>query len=108
MLDIAVLDAEWMAGDVLAEILDPPPPIGYLKWAEENIVFSDCESEFSGPYNRQHFRYFDEILLALSPDDPCRIVSLVKSAQLGGTVLANKCSRCSLSKKGPIKCTAAP
>ena len=74
MLDIAVLDAEWMAGDVLAEILDPPPPI----------------------------------LLALSPDDPCRIVSLAKSAQLGGTVLANKCSRCSLSIKGPIKCTAAP
>jgi hypothetical protein len=83
MLDIAVLDAEWMAGDVLAEILDPPPPIDYLKWAEDNIVFSDRESEFSGPYNRQRFRYFDEILLALSPDDPCRIVSLAKSAQLG-------------------------
>jgi phage terminase large subunit GpA-like protein len=89
MLDIAVLDAEWMAGDVLAEILDPPPPIDYLKWAEDNIVFSDRESEFAGPYNRQRFRYFDEILLALSPDDPCRIVSLAKSAQLGGTVLAN-------------------
>ncbi|MCG3266102.1 phage terminase large subunit family protein [Yoonia sp. I 8.24] len=89
MLDIAVTSAEWMAGDVLAEILNPPPPVDYLKWAEDNIVFSERESEFSGPYNRQRFRYFDEILRALSPDDPCRIVSLSKSAQLGGTVLAN-------------------
>ena len=89
MLDIAVTSAEWMAGDVLAEILTPPPPVDYLKWAEDNIVFSERESEFSGPYNRQRFRYFDEILQALSPDDPCRIVSLSKSAQLGGTVLAN-------------------
>ncbi|MBT2130111.1 phage terminase large subunit family protein [Aliiroseovarius lamellibrachiae] len=89
MLDIAVTNAEWMAGDVLAEVLDPPPPVDYLNWAEENIVFSERESEFSGPYNRQRFRYFDEILIALSPDDPCRIVTLAKSAQLGGTVLAN-------------------
>ena len=89
MLDIGVTNAEWMACDVLAEILDPPPPVDYLKWAEENIVFSERESEFSGPYNRQRFRYFDVILLALSPDDPCRIVTLAKSAQLGGTVLAN-------------------
>jgi phage terminase large subunit GpA-like protein len=89
MLGIAVTSAEWMAGDVMAEILNPPPPVDYLKWAEDNIVFSERESEFSGPYNRQRFRYFDEILRALSPDDPCGIASLAKSAQLGGTVLAN-------------------
>ncbi len=89
MLDIAVTSAEWMAGDVLAEILDPPPPVDYLKWAVDNIVFSERESEFSGPYNRQRFCYFDAILTAFGPDDPCRIVTLRKSAQLGGTVLAN-------------------
>ncbi|MGB0901185.1 phage terminase large subunit family protein [Halocynthiibacter sp.] len=89
MLDIAVTNAEWMLHDVLADVLDPPPPVDYLKWAEDNIVFSERESEFSGPYNRERFRYFDEILRALSPEDACRLISLAKSAQLGGTVLAN-------------------
>ncbi|MBB5515778.1 phage terminase large subunit GpA-like protein [Rubricella aquisinus] len=89
MLDVAVTNAEWMLHDVLAEVFDPPPPVDYLSWAEENIEFSERESEFSGPYNRQRFRYFDEILRALSPDDQCRVVTLSKSAQLGGTVLAN-------------------
>lgn len=89
MLEVAVTSARWMLHDVLADILDPPPPVDYLTWAEENIEFSERESEFAGPYNRQRFRYFDEILRALSPDDPCRIATLSKSAQLGGTVLAN-------------------
>lgn len=90
MLDIAVTSAEWMVSDVLADVLEPPPPVDYLAWAEQNIVFSKRESpQFPGPYNRERFCYFDEILRALSPDDPCRIVTLSKSAQLGGTVLAN-------------------
>ena len=88
-MDVAVTSAEWLLHDVLADVLDPPPPVDYLTWAEENIVFSKKESEFEGPYNRERFRYFDEILRALAPDDPCRIVTLAKSAQLGGTVLAN-------------------
>lgn len=89
MLDVAVTSAEWMAHDVLADVIDPPPPVDYLTWAEENIVFSSRESPLPGPYNRERFSYFDEILRALSPDDPCRVVTLSKSAQLGGTVLAN-------------------
>ncbi|WPZ28177.1 terminase gpA endonuclease subunit [Sulfitobacter sp. OXR-159] len=89
MLDVAVTSAEWMAHDVLADVIDPPPPVDYLTWAEENIVFSSRESPLPGPYNRERFSYFDEVLTALSPDDPCRIVTLSKSAQLGGTVLAN-------------------
>lgn len=89
MLDIAVTGAEWMMHDVLADVIDPPPDIDYLAWAEENIVFSKRESPMPGPYNRERFSYFNEVLNALSPDDPCRIVTLSKSAQLGGTVLAN-------------------
>lgn len=89
MLDVAVTSAEWMVHDVLADVIDPPPPVDYLTWAEENIVFSSRESPLPGPYNRERFSYFDEILRALSPDDPCRVVTLSKSAQLGGTVLAN-------------------
>ncbi len=89
MLDLDVSNAEWLAHDVLSDVLVPPPPVDYLTWAEENIVFSKRESPMPGPYNRDRFSYFNEILNALSPDDPCRIVTFSKSAQLGGTVLAN-------------------
>ena len=75
--------------NVLAEILTPLPQVDYLAWAEGNIVFSERESPFPGPYNRNLFAYFDEVLRALSPDDPCRIVTIAKSAQIGGTVVAN-------------------
>lgn len=88
-MQIHLASAEHFAARAMADVLDPPPPVDYLTWAVQNIVFSERESQFSGPYNRMLFGYFDEILRALSPDDPCRIVSLAKSAQLGGTVLAN-------------------
>lgn len=86
---VNVANAERIAAEVLAETLTPPPKVDYLAWAEENIVFSQRESPLPGPYNRDLFYYFDEILRALSPEDPCRIVTMAKSAQLGGTVLAN-------------------
>jgi phage terminase large subunit GpA-like protein len=87
--DVEVTRAEWVVHSVMADVLKPPPPVDYLKWAEENIEFSPAESPVPGPYNRERFSYFDEILRALSPDDPCRTVTLAKSAQIGGTVLAN-------------------
>lgn len=74
---------------VLAQMLTPPPLVDYLAWAERNIVFSEREGPFPGPYNRNLFPYFDEVLRSLSPDDPCRTVSVMKSAQIGGTVVAN-------------------
>jgi phage terminase large subunit GpA-like protein len=86
---IHVANPERMASIAMADILQPPPPVDYLFWAEDNIVFTKRESPLPGPYNRSLFPYFDEILRALSPEDPCRIVTLSKSAQLGGTVLAN-------------------
>lgn len=82
-------NAERLAYDVMAEILQPPADVDYLAWAVENIEFSKRESPFPGKYNPENFPYFDEILRALSPSDPCRTVTLMKSAQLGGTVLAN-------------------
>lgn len=88
-MTVVVANAERIANDVLVEVLTPPPPVNYLAWAERNIVFSERESPLPGPYNRDLFFYFDEILRALSPSDPCRTVTLAKSAQLGGTVLAN-------------------
>lgn len=89
-MTIATANAERIAFDVVANVIEPPAAVDYLRWAEDNIVFSELESpDYPGPYNRRLFRYFDEVLRALSPDDLCRIVSLMKSAQIGGTVVAN-------------------
>lgn len=86
---VQTANAERVALEAIAAAFAPPPKVDYLAWAENNIVFTKRESNFPGPYNRDLFPYFDEILRAFSPDDPCRIVTLSKSAQLGGTVLAN-------------------
>jgi len=80
-------NAERLGLEVLAAALQPAPPVDYLAWAEKNIVFT--EGQFQGPYNRRLFPFFDAILRALSPDDPCRFVTLSSSAQVGKTSLAN-------------------
>ncbi|MDO6965809.1 phage terminase large subunit family protein [Rhizobium alvei] len=86
---IDVANAEKVACQALFEVLNPPARVDYLAWAENNIVFSELESpDYPGPYSRRLFRYFDEILMALSPDDLCRIVTMSKSAQIGATVIA--------------------
>jgi phage terminase large subunit GpA-like protein len=88
-MPILLASAPRLAEGVLAEVLTPPPPVDYLAWAKTNISFTKRESPFPGPYNPDLFPYFSEILAALGPDDPCRLVTLSKSAQLGGTVIAN-------------------
>lgn len=77
---------ERMALEAISAALMPPPPIDYLAFAENHIVL---DGPFAGPYNRARFPFFDEILRALSPDDPCRIVTLMSSAQCGKTTMAN-------------------
>jgi phage terminase large subunit GpA-like protein len=86
---VEVANAAHLANRALVRALEPPPPVDYLKWAEENIVFSKRESRFDGRYDRERFAYFDEVLRALSPEDPCRIVTVMGSAQIGKTVVGN-------------------
>ena len=86
-MGIMLANAERLAHEVLAEVLMPPSPIDFLSWAERNVIIE--EGSFPGAYNRRLFPYFDEILRALGPDDPCRYVTLVGSAQIGKTMLAN-------------------
>lgn len=89
MTAIQIANAERIVAFAAAQALEPPAPVDYLRWAEDNIVFSRRESQFPGPYSRINFPYFDEILRALSPDDPCRTVTLKCSAQIGKTVMGN-------------------
>jgi phage terminase large subunit GpA-like protein len=83
-----VANLERLGHEVLAGALKPPEAIDYLKFATENIVFSDGEPR-PGPYDRRAFPYFDEVLRALGPDDPARIITLLASAQIGKTILGN-------------------
>lgn len=89
MTVLQIANAERIVAFAAAAALEPPPPVDYLDFAERHIVFSPRESQFPGPYNRRNFPYFDEILRALSPDDPCRIVTLKCSAQIGKTAMVN-------------------
>lgn len=89
-MGIAIGNTERLEFEAMADGLAPLPPIDYLAWAETNIVFSERESpSFPGPYNRGNFPEFDEILRALGPDDPCRVITLKCSAQIGKTTVAN-------------------
>lgn len=88
-MPILLANADRLVETILAEVLKPPPPVDFEAWAVANIRFSDRESQFSGPYNPKLFPFFGDMLRALGPDDPCRTVTICKSAQIGGTVLGN-------------------
>lgn len=78
-----------MAVVACQKAIEPPPKLDYLRFARQHVVFTEAESQqFAGPYNERAFPFFSEILKALSPEDPCRIVTLKKSAQIGGTIIA--------------------
>jgi len=71
-----------------AEGLIPPPPIDYTLWGSRNVQFGADDSEFDGKYDPDLFPFFREVLACLQPDHPSREVILIKSAQIGGTVVA--------------------
>jgi phage terminase large subunit GpA-like protein len=73
--------------ETAAAVLEPPPPADFNAWAVANVVFGN-ESSIPGPYNPDLFAFFRRPLEVLGPDHPCREVVMAKSAQLGGTVLA--------------------
>jgi phage terminase large subunit GpA-like protein len=83
---IALANPERLAHEAIAAALRPPAPIDYLDWAERHVFFDD---PIPGPFDPTRFPYFTEILRALSPQDPCRIVTLVSSAQIGKTTIGN-------------------
>lgn len=80
-------DPTGVARRVLARVLAPPPPVDLNLWAADNIHFG-AESPFPGPYTSDRFPFFRRILEVLSPEHRCTMVVIKKSAQIGGTVLA--------------------
>ncbi len=86
-MSILLRNPDHLVADSLASMLEPPAPVDLNKWATDNVSFGS-DSPFPGPWNGDLFPFFAEILKALGPEDPCRIVSLKKSAQIGGTIVA--------------------
>jgi len=70
-----------------AAVIQPPEAVDYERWAVSNVVYRG--GPLPGPYNPAAFPFYSEILAALGPEDPCRVVTFKKSAQVGGTELAN-------------------
>ena len=82
----SLANPERLAHEAIAAALRPNPPIDYLDFAERHVVFDD---PIPGPFDRNKFPYFAEILRALSPSDPCRYVTVISSAQIGKTTIGN-------------------
>lgn len=68
-----------------AQVMAPPPPPDITRWCEENIVF-DERSPMPGPFRIERFPFLREIHEVLSPEHPCREVTVRGSAQWGKTV----------------------
>ena len=82
---------ERIAWRTMARILPPPPPVDYVKWAVQNVRFKKGQTDdrFIGPYNPDLFPFYSRVFDVLNPEHPTKVVVLMKSAQIGGTVLAN-------------------
>lgn len=65
----------------------PPPAVDLNRWAADHLEFGP-ESPFPGRYDPDRFPFYRRILDLLSPEHPARKVTLLKSAQTGGTLLA--------------------
>lgn len=80
-------DPSAAARAVVAKVSRPPPPVDLNAWAVRNIVFG-AESPLPGPYDPEKFPFFRRPLELASPEDPSDGWDMRKSAQLGGTILA--------------------
>jgi phage terminase large subunit GpA-like protein len=86
-LSFALANEAWVIAQVMASTLQPAPAVDLEAWACEHVVFGS-ESPVPGRYDPKRFPYFSRILEVLGPEHPARVVTLMKSAQIGGTVLA--------------------
>lgn len=82
-----LIDPARIAASVVASVMRPPPPPDLNRWAEDNIKFGR-ESPFPGPYSRRTFPPAERMLEVLGSDHPARVVTLMGSAQIIKTTLA--------------------
>ena len=71
--------------EVWEEALRPPPRLWLDEWSDKYRMLQYPEP---GKYRTERTPYLREIMRALSPFSPARIVGLVKGAKLGDTKIA--------------------
>ncbi|ODM46140.1 terminase [Ruegeria sp. PBVC088] len=76
--------ARAVIASAMADAMRPPPPPDITRWCRENIVF-DERSPFPGPFSIRPVQFLAEIHAVLSPEHPCREVTLRGSAQIAKT-----------------------
>lgn len=54
-------------------------------WVEENIILPDGVSRYKGPFSYDISPYAKEIVNRIASDDPARVISIMKCAQIGLT-----------------------
>lgn len=72
---------------IMAGALQPPPPVDLNAWAIQHVIVGG-DSPFPGRYDPDRCPPFRDILAALGPDTMARIITLLGSAQIGKTFLA--------------------
>jgi phage terminase large subunit GpA-like protein len=87
-LDERLAAPEIEARHFLAGMFMPPPPVDLVKWGERSIIFGP-DAPFPGPLDMSKFPFWLRPLKCLQPDDPCKFVAIMKSAQVGGTVVGD-------------------
>lgn len=83
----ALVDPARLVAEAVEAAFRPRPRPDYNSWAEENVVFGR-ESPVPGPYRRSTFPPAERILECLSPDHPARVVTIMASAQIVKTTIA--------------------
>lgn len=72
-------------GEVIAGAIEPKAPPDITQWCIDNIEF-DERSPLAGPFDIDRFPFLREVHECLSPEHPCREITLRGSAQFCKTV----------------------
>jgi phage terminase large subunit GpA-like protein len=68
----------------VAQAMMPPPPPDVALWAKDHLEFEEG-TPFPGPFDPARFPMLARIHECLSPEHPCREVTVRGSAQIGKT-----------------------
>ena len=63
------------------------PKLNINEWADEHMILSSDGSAEPGKYRTSRVPFMKEIMVCLSPSDPCNRVVLMKPSQISGTQL---------------------
>lgn len=79
-------EAEAILLRALARVCDVPPPRDVAEWADaERVIAAETGSPWPGRWSTDRVPYLREIMQVMTLAHPCRRVTLLKSAQIGGS-----------------------